>query len=277
MKSVMYQDREILESLYDFMNAVKKKNPVLLFTVSSSPRMVRNVRDEMGELKSYATSIEVFTDEDSHKSIGSIGIDHNEEYCVTSRLIENNKYSVWSGSSHNTKKSKHMNVAVKTATKFLKPVSANEVFNEYHDKFFKQLKAKKSKLNSGLESLLGGIGTTARLTEIKNMMELGYTPKTPEFKKVVEYIRDNQAEMEAQANYNPPYTMVRIKDNGEAEYCSGDGVAQKEFITVPKVPSKDKLPEEILGKMAVLDITEVGTFIEDVGVRSALNVYWVIQ
>lgn len=277
MKSVMYQDREILESLYDFMNAVKKKNPVLLFTVSSSPRMVRNVRDEMGELKSYATSIEVFTDEDSHKSIGSIGIDHIDEYCVTSRLIENNKYSAWSGSSHNTKKSKHMNVAVKTATKFLKPVSANEVFNEYHDKFFKQLKAKKSKLNSGLESLLGGIGTTARLTEIKNMMELGYTPKTPEFKKVVEYIRDNQAEMEAQANYNPPYTMVRIKDNGEAEYCSGDGVAQKEFITVPKVPSKDKLPEEILGKMAVLDITEVGTFIEDVGVRSALNVYWVIQ
>jgi hypothetical protein len=83
--------------------------------------------------------------------------------------------------------------------------------------------------------------------------------------------------MEAQANYNPPYTMVRIKDNGEAEYCSGDGVAQKEFITVPKVPSKDKLPEEILGKMAVLDITEVGTFIEDVGVRSAPNVYWVIQ
>ena len=239
--------------------------------------MVRNVRDEMGELKSYATSIEVFTDEDSHKSIGSIGIDHIDEYCVTSRLIENNKYSAWSGLSHNTKKSKHMNVAVKTATKFLKPVGANEVFNEYHDKFFKQLKAKKSKLNSGLESLLGGIGTTARLTEIKNMMELGYTPKTPEFKKVVEYIRDNQAEMEAQANYNPPYTMVRIKDNGEAEYCSGDGVAQKEFITVPKVPSKDKLPEEILGKMAVLDITEVGTFIEDVGVRSALNVYWVIQ
>ena len=91
MKSVMYQDREILESLYDFMNAVKKKNPVLLFTVSSSPRMVRNIRDEMGELKSYATSIEVFTDEDSRKSIGSIGIDHIDEYCVTSRLIENNK------------------------------------------------------------------------------------------------------------------------------------------------------------------------------------------
>lgn len=265
MKTVMYEDKEILESLYNFMNAVKKKNPTFTFGVGKQMRHI------MGKDPCFA-DLDVFTDEDT-KPIGSIAIDRSDSYCVTSRLIQNDKYSEWSGWAFRTKRSQHINVAVKTAMKFLKPVGSDEIFHNQHDGFLRLLRSRKSKLTSGLESVLTGIGTTARLTEIKNMIEVGYTPRTPEFIRVVEYIKVNQAEMDAQASYNPTYAMVRIKNNGEVEYGYGTDLAQKQFT---KVPSKDKLPQEILGKMFVLDIAEVGIFTEDVGVRTETNLYWVV-
>jgi hypothetical protein len=42
------------------------------------------------------------------------------------------------------------------------------------------------------------------------------------------------------------------------------------------VDSIDKLPEEIRGKMFVLDVSEVNNFIEDVGMKTQEKQYWVI-
>ena len=100
---------------------------------------------------------------------------------------------------------------------------------------------------------------------------MDYTPKNAKFKQMMEYVMQNKEKIDKYMNYNPDHYFVLVKDN-EVQYrlnhLKGD--------TPYKVPSKDALPDDIKGKLFVLDITDNLSFVEDVGLKENDGAYWII-
>ena len=106
-----------------------------------------------------------------------------------------------------------------------------------------------------------------------DMMELhaiGYQAKNPEFAKAIRYVVENRERIEKFKNYNPELACVWVKEN-EVHYSFKNN---KDDIKI--VASREDLPENIKGKVCVLDIVGGDEFTEDVGTRIDSNFYWVV-
>jgi hypothetical protein len=157
---------------------------------------------------------------------------------------------------------------VREGVKFLLPVGFDEIWNESHDKFDSNLKNKQQHIRATVTNKMR-IDPTAVFKEFLHMYATGYTPITNEFKDALAFVLGRQAEIEKYADYKPTTYMVWIKGN-EVLY----GVKGDEPVAVD---SLDKLPEDIRGKMFVLDVSDVNNFIEDVGMKTQEKQYWVIK
>jgi hypothetical protein len=88
---------------------------------------------------------------------------------------------------------------------------------------------------------------------------------------MMEYVIENKEKIDKYTDYNPNHYFVLIKDN-EVQYRLN--IAKNDPPI--KVPSKDALPDEIKGKLFVLDITDKQSFVEDVGLKENDGAYWII-
>ena len=102
---------------------------------------------------------------------------------------------------------------------------------------------------------------------------MGYEPVNPKIKNMMEYAVNNKEKLDKYLNYNPNYYFVLVKDD-KVEYCL---CQNKTFFPNPTtVASKDDLPEDIKGKLFVLDITDKKDFVEDIGLKENDGAYWII-
>lgn len=248
------------------MNEIKKKQPLLQFTPSQSNRSKIYVHDTSPPTTVFMYLDVVHTTAPDNQ-VGQIGYD-GQQYIVSSRLIANGRFSHWSGNEHRSKRSKHMKNIVREGVKFLLPVGFDEIWNESHDKFDSNLKNKQQHIRATVTNKMR-IDPTAVFKEFLHMYATGYTPITNEFKDALAFVLGRQAEIEKYADYKPTTYMVWIKGN-EVLY----GVKGDEPVAVD---SLDKLPEDIRGKMFVLDVSDVNNFIEDVGMKTQEKQYWVIK
>jgi hypothetical protein len=99
------------------------------------------------------------------------------------------------------------------------------------------------------------------------MYNTGYIPKTPKMAEVIAYAVDNKAEIEKYYNYNPKKCMIWVRPNSVVYEI--DKIANQ-------VNSTDELPEDLRGKLFVLDVTDKGEFVEDVGIKQDTGIYWVL-
>lgn len=248
------------------MNEIKKKQPLLQFMPSKTNRSKIYVHDTNPSTMVF-THLDVVHVNSPDNRVGIIGYD-GQQYIVSSRLIENGRYSHWSGNEHRSKKSKHMKNIVREAIKFLLPIGFNEVWNDSHDKFQRSLASKTSQIRNSIVNRTR-IDPTALIKEFVHMYNTGYTPITQEFKEALNFIVSNREEIAKYAEYKPTTYMVWVKGN-EVQY------ADDETETPIIVDSIDKVPEDIRGKMFVLDVSEPNNFIEDVGMKTQEKQYWVI-
>ena len=248
------------------MNEIKKKQPLLQFTPSKTNRSKIYVHDTNPSIMVY-THLDVAYPSEPDNRVGLIGWD-SQQYIVSSRLIENGRYSHWSGNEHRSKKSKHMKNIVREAIKFLLPVGFNEIWNESHDKFQRSLASKTQQIRNSIVNRTR-VEPANLIKEFLHMQATGYTPITQDFKETLAFILEKRAEIEKYVNYKPTTYMVWVKGN-EIQYSND------ETETPTTVDSLDKVPEDIRGKMFVLDVSEVNNFIEDVGMKTQEKQYWVI-
>lgn len=247
------------------MNEIKKKQPLLQFIPSKTNRSKIYVHDTNPATEVF-THLDVVHASSPDNRVGLIGYD-SQSYIVSSRLIENGRYSHWSGNEHRSKKSKHMKNIVREAIKFLLPIGFDEIWEDGIAKFDRSLVAKTQQIRSSIINKTR-VDPTALFKEFVHMYATGYVPITQEFKEALAFVVDKQEEIAKYAEYKPTTYMVWVKGNS-IEY----GVKGSEPVAVDSI---DKIPEDIRGKMFVLDVSEVNSFIEDVGMKTQEKQYWVI-
>jgi hypothetical protein len=260
-----FMGETIASETIKLMNEIKKKQPLLQFIPSKTNRSKIYVHDTNPATMVF-THLDVVHASAPENRVGLIGYD-GQQYIVSSRLIENGRYSHWSGNEHRSKKSKHMRNIVREAVKFLLPIQFYEVWEDGLGRFERSLVAKTQQIRAAIVNKMR-VDPTALFKEFVHMHAQGYVPITQEFKEALAFTAEKQAEIEKYVDYKPTTYMVWVKGNS-IEY----GVKGSESVAVDSI---DKVPEEIRGKMFVLDVSEVNSFIEDVGMKTQEKQYWVI-
>ena len=259
-----YQDELVLTKVLDLMDEIKKKNPMLSFKVGSN-RLYVSSPDGTGRVE-IKTSLFVFDTNDPDKQIGGIGFDSDDKYFVRSRLIRNEKFGRWNTAQHQSKSSKHLKNIVKEATKYLKPLSYEEVVAENEggmDRVFNSLhNTIQGKINSNMR-----LDFTDMFPELLHMHNIGYTPTTPRMAQAIAYAVEHKEEVQKYYNYKPKKCMIWVRPNS---------VVWEIDNATCTVPSVNELPENLRGKLFVLDVTDKGQFVEDVGMKQDTGIYWVL-
>ena len=248
--------------LLDLLNAIKKKKPELIVIggVNQRGTYLNDTR-----LILYCGLSIAYADMPNDE-VGSITFD-GESYIVTSRLIENARFSSWNSREYHSKKSIHMNNIVKDAIKYLLPTQMQEVLMQSAGTIQNYASEIRDRARRSMNEKLRPLENVLR-DEIFHMIANGYTPKNEELVKAMEYVKATEHEYDAMRNYDPKRAFVWIKPN-EVIYR----VDRTEDVVVK---STDELPEDIRGKLFVLMVGDAGKLIEEVGLKVKDNQFWVL-
>ena len=268
MKMIKYQEylgQNVTQEVLDLMEAIKRKNPMLGFTVGGNKTSFFDeaVPPNRVEVK---MSLIVHEVSDPKTDLGSIGCDHDDKYWVRSRLISNEKFSHWNSAEHQSKKSKHIKNIIKEAVKYLKPFSFKEKKAENEGDMDRQIHNKSSQMQSRVNNKMR-IDFTTAFPELLHMHNIGYVPATPKMAEAISWAVENKEEIEKYYEYKPKKCMIWVRPNNVVYEIDG---------VVTQVNSTADLPEDLRGKLFVLDVTDKGQFIEDVGMKQETGIYWVL-
>ena len=265
---IEYQDYlgvNVAKQTLDLMNAIKIKNPMLAFTVGGNKTSFFDDATPSNRIE-VKTSMIVADVNDPDKPIGSIGYDTDEKYWVRSRLIANEKYGRWNFSQHQSKFSKHIKNIIKEAAKALKPLSYEEVVTEnvgeIERAIIQRSRAVVVKADGAMKMNFADV-----FLELLHMRNIGYTPTTSKMAQAISYAVENKEELEKYYNYQPKKCMIWVRPNS---------VVYEIDKVVNQVNNTAELPEELRGKLFVLDVTDKGQFVEDVGMKQDTGIYWVL-
>jgi len=265
IKYTDYQGVNVAKEVLELMGEIKKKNPMLLFTAGTNRTSFFDGQDppQRVEVKMSMIVSEV---NDPSKPIGGIGYDTDEKYWVRSRLIRNEKYGRWNTHQHQSKFSKHMKNIVKEAVKALKPLSYEEVKEEHEGGVLRAIDQRSRQVIQKCSSYMK-MDFNKVFPELLHMHNIGYTPKGTEFAQAIAYAVDNKEELEKYYNYQPKKCMIWVRPNS---------VVYEIDKEVKQVNTAAELPEDLRGKLFVLDVTDKGQFVEDVGMKQDTGIYWVL-
>jgi hypothetical protein len=260
-----YLGENVVVQVLELMDAIKKKNPMLQFKVGSNRLYINDPNGANGRVE-IKTSLIAFDVGDPDKAIGGIGFDSDDKYFVRSRLIRNEKFGRWNSAQHQSKSSKHMKNIVKEALKALKPLSYEEVKEETDGNVSRAINDMRGKVQRKAYSHMK-LEFADVFPELLHMHNTGYTPATPKMAQSITWAVANKEELEKYYNYEPKKCMIWVRPNS---------VVYEIDKVVTQVNSTSELPEELRGKLFVLDVTDKGQFVEDVGMRQDTGIYWVL-
>jgi hypothetical protein len=260
-----YNGQYVLIQTLELMDEIKKKNPLLQFQVGSN-RIYKLEPEENGQRVEVKSSMQVFDAQDSTKPIGGIGYDTDEKYWVHSRLIQNEKYGQWNRRQYHSKYSKHIKNIVKEAVRALKPISYEEVVAENEGQISRVIsdicRQTRHKASTKVEVKFADM-----FEELLHLHNIGYTPANPRFAEAISYAVENKEELQKYYNYSPKKCMIWVRP---------DSVVYEIGKQIHQVNSTADLPEDMRGKLFVLDVTDNNQFVEDVGIKHEAGVYWVL-
>jgi hypothetical protein len=268
----------------------------------SAPFVIPELHEYVKELLAYSPGLKfahkrdnelwVYL-EDNPYVLGYIGwadyqewVSGEKKYMVASRNICNEKYA-----SYNDQHSMHTSINLKTilskAKKAMRPINPIEIaemeVRSIEDKF-KRGVSDKSNIADNLWSNIRFDDEDALKRELRNIIRSDYKFAQPELKhKLQECFKAMDVSKEAKAKTLHVH-FVRAYDK------YGDGELHFEVIdvnnlqtTTPQVVKEIKryteaeMPEDILGKVSVLNITDVDEYVEDVGYNTGDGMFYVVK
>jgi len=193
---------------------------------------------------------------------------HKPKYGITSINIDDGRHTY--GGEGAYKYSIHSKNIVRVAKKAFKPFTFDQIADRARRNFRQEVDSIGSRATWELRN------NTCHDIDIfqDDLLELHYLGikfKNPKIAKMAQYVADNQEDIKKYLNYDPDHYFVLVKDN-EVQYRLNTTKGEQPF----KVPSKDALPDEIKGKLFVLDITDKQQFVEDIGLKENDGAYWII-
>jgi len=260
-----YQGEKVITQVLDLMDEIRKKNPMLSFKVGNNRLYMNDPLGANGRIE-VKTSLHVHDVNDPDKPIGGIGFDSDDKYFVRSRLIRNEKYGRWNTAQHQSKSSKHLKNIAKEAVKALKPLDYEEVKEESEGSISRAINDMQSKVQRKAFAHVK-LDFVDTFPELLHMHNTGYIPSSPKMAQAIAYAVENKEELEKYYRYSPKKVMIWVRPNSVV-YQEGEQITQ--------VNSTAELPEELRGKLFVLDVTDKGQFVEDVGMKQDTGIYWVL-
>jgi hypothetical protein len=273
IQTVKFNGKDTVEFLSNIMNDVAKVLP----SISFKPHNINTwgvVKEEYPD--GVCDSVFAFHSSDLNNHIGILEVSnyynnsdtHKPKYGITSINIDDGRHTY--GGEGAYKYSIHSKNIVRVAKKAFKPFTFDQIADRARRKFRQEIDSIGSRATWELRN------NTCHDIDIfqDDLLELHYLGikfKNPKIAKMAQYVADNQEDIKKYLNYDPDHYFVLVKDN-EVQYRLNSTKGEMPF----KVPSKDALPDDIKGKLFVLDITDKQEFVEDIGLKENDGAYWII-
>jgi hypothetical protein len=273
IQTVKYNGVDTVEALIDLANAISKVLPDISFKQQNM-----NTWGVLKELypNGVCDGLYAYHSTDLNNHIGIIEVsnyynnsDSNKiKYGITSININDGRHSYRGEGEH--KYSIHSKNIVRIAKKAFKPFTFDQIADRARHKFNQEIHSIDSRATWNLRN------NTCSDIEIfqEDLMELfylGHKFKNDRIAKMVAFLANNQDDIKKYVNYNPDHYFVLVKD-GDVQYRLNSTKGEQPS----KVQSKDQLPDDIKGKLFVLDITDKQEFVEEVGLKENDGAYWII-
>ena len=273
VESVKINGIDTVAVLSNIMNDISKVMP----DISFKHHNINNWGIDKEEFPSgICDSVHVYCSSDLNNHIGILEVSnyynnsetHKPKYGITSINIQDGRQTY--GGEGAYKYSIHSKNIVKIAKKVFKPFTFDQIADRAKRKFRDEVDSIGSKASWDLRN------NTCHDIELfkEDLMELyylGHNFKSHKVAKMVEYLANNQDKIKKYVNYNPDHYFVLVKDSG-VQYRLNSAKGDEPI----KVPNKDALPDDIKGKLFVLDITDNKEFVEDIGLKENNGAYWII-
>ena len=260
VKVVKYNGVDTFEDLANLANAITNAVPDIVFKHE-------DMHKYGVDLGLYPNGIGytfyVFHNSDINNRIGRISIENwnskTPKYGIQSINIDDGR-NTW-GSDGQFKTSIHAKNIVRVAKKVFKPFTFEQIAQRCNREFKSKIDAIRNSMSWELRQRTCD-GYEHLIDDWENLYHMGYQPKNEKFKRMMEYVMANKAKIDKYHNYDPDHYFVLVKDN-DVQYRLNKDKGQPAIV----VRSKDDLPDNIKGKLFVLDITEGKDFVEDVGLK----------
>lgn len=254
-------DIPVQQHLLQLFNEFKYKRPDIVVKPSNSLRW-----DSVG-LKAFE-GVSIAFNEAPDVVVGYLegcrGDDNFPKYTVISERICNEKYSDYNKLYH-TKTTKKLTLAIKNALQFVKPFDLDYMAKKESSSASHALDTLKEKANDTLYYKFDA-DRKELFKEVSNMVNAGYTPRTPKFAEMIDIFKAEGESMKELLAYKPRKCYVWAKVD-RVEYKYDD----EEVVVALNI---GEVPEDIRNKVAVLQIADKNSPIKDVGVRISESTYW---
>jgi hypothetical protein len=267
-QTIKFNGEDTFTTLADLANSIAKAVPDILF--KPSDHHTYGV-DRAMYPKGICRGMFVYHSTDLNNHIGKLGIEggwDKPKYNISSINITDGRNSY--GIDGEYKSSIHAKNIVRVAKKVFKPFT----FKQIADRCSRNFKGKIDSIANGMRWELRQNtcdGYQHLIADWENLHHMGYTPKNEKFALMMDYIMANKEKIDKYTDYNPAHYFVLVKDH-EVQYRLN--IAPEDIAIT--VPNKDALPDDIKGKLFVLDITDKQDFVEDVGLKENDGAYWII-
>jgi hypothetical protein len=270
IKASKYNEVDTVDYLIDLANQISKAVPNISFKHGSMEKWGVDLEKHP---QGVCQSLKVFHADDLNNHIGVIEISNyyretdKPKYGISSININDGRNTYNENGQH--KYSINIKNIVRVAKKVLKPFTFDQIANRHKREFENSIDNLRNSMNWELRRNVCD-GYPHLIDDIENLYHLGYTPKNAKFKQMIDYVMANKANIDKYMDYRPPHYFVLVKNN----------LVQYRLMSIKDDPftirSKDELPDEIKGKLFVLDITDGKDFVEDVGLKQNDGAYWII-
>ena len=273
VNTVKYNGVDTISELVDLSTMITKALPDVVF---KPKRMNKWYIDEQIYPNGVCESFEIMHNTDVNNMIGELDITDyyfNEgstpkpKYGISSENITDGRNTYRTVGQH--KYSIHAKNIVRIAKKALKPLTFKQIAMRNYTSFDNEIARIASDARWKIR-----MGTNDSCSFIKTDMEIlhsmGYVPKDAKFKQVMDYIIANKEFIEKYDDYSPPHYFVLVRPEN-VQYA-----LRSENFEPKTVQTKDDLPDDVKGKLFVLDITDSKNFVEDVGLKENDGAYWII-
>lgn len=212
----------------------------------------------------------------------SIGHDANPKLTIGSRLIANNKYASHR-EQYNMVMPQSAAKAVKEARKYLLPYSTRELGKLLYE----EIRNKSGLFKDGLREKITdvtknlGMGWSLKheaIEELKHLKDSGFAFKTNWLSRAMQEIDEAYTAYQEYMQYNPNAIFVRIEggDDPMVHLLTVDNVLNSHAEAPCKLEmlKPEQVPDDIAGKVAVLQTLDNGQYVERVGMRWNEYIFW---
>ena len=191
---------------------------------------------------------------------------NSEEYKVTSRMIQNDRFGHW-GNEHSSRRTKDLKKALKIAMDNIVPFEWIEVANKHKRNAEQAHESWKDKDVLARRPFM--IGHEGVYEEIKHLLEMGVVFKTPAFKNAAAGIADYEEFMRKQ-EIKPKFDVVLVRPDKTVYIPHTDTKNPKEVNDI------ELLPESTRNSVALLKLVSANNLLPEVGYRGGENTYYIL-